>query len=60
MAGALAVNQMMRGILIGVGTTDVATLTGVALLSMAVTFLASAIPARRAMRLNPILALRND
>jgi hypothetical protein len=60
MAGALAVNQMMRGILIGVGTTDVATLAGVALLSMAVTFIASAIPARRAMRLNPIGALRND
>ena len=60
MAGALAVNQMMRGILIGVGTTDVATRAGVALLSMAVTFIASAIPARRAMRLNPIAALRND
>jgi predicted permease len=60
MAGALAVNQMMRGILIGVGTTDVATLAGVALLSIAVTVMDSAIPATRAMRLNPIAALRND
>jgi predicted permease len=58
MVGALAVNQMMRGLLIGVGSTDFATLAGVALLLAGVTSLASAIPARRAMRLNPVAALR--
>jgi putative ABC transport system permease protein len=58
MVGALGVNQMMRGVLIGVGSTDFATLAGVALLLAAVTSLASAIPARRAMRLNPVAALR--
>jgi putative ABC transport system permease protein len=58
MVGALGVNQMMRGVLIGVGSTDFATLAGVALLLAAVTSLASAIPARRAMCLNPVAALR--
>ena len=60
MAGALGVNQLMRGVLIGVGATDGATLVGVALLLAGVTCLASAIPARRAMRLNPVAALRTE
>jgi predicted permease len=60
MAGALGVNQLMRGVLIGVTATDLATLVGVALLLAGVTCLASAIPARRAMRLNPVAALRTE
>jgi len=60
MAGALALNQMMRGLLVGVGATDFVTLAGVALLLMLVTGVASAVPATRAMRLNPIAVLRND
>ena len=60
MAGALALNQMMRGLLVGVGATDFATLAGVALLLMLVTGVASAVPATRAMRINPVAVLRND
>jgi putative ABC transport system permease protein len=60
MAGALAVNQLMRGVLVGVGATDFATLGGVAVLLMVVTGAASAIPARRAMQVNPVTVLRTD
>jgi ABC-type antimicrobial peptide transport system permease subunit len=60
MAGALALNQAMRGLLVGVGATDLSTLAGVAVLLVAVTGLASAIPARRAMRVNPVAALRTE
>ena len=59
MAGAIAVNQLLRGILIGIGSMDYATLVGTVVLLVGVTALASAIPARRAMRLNPVAALRN-
>ena len=54
MAGALAVNQIMRGLLIGIGATDFGTLGGVALLLIIVTGVASAFPVMRAMRLNPV------
>jgi putative ABC transport system permease protein len=60
MAGALAVNQLLRGVLIGIGSVDYATLVGTVLLLVGVTTVASAIPATRAMRLNPVSALRND
>jgi predicted permease len=60
MAGALAVNQLLRGVLIGVASVDYATLVGTTLLLVGVTGIASAIPAGRAMRLNPVVALRND
>jgi putative ABC transport system permease protein len=60
MVGALGVNQIMRGVLVGIGATDYATLAGVALLLMLVTGLASAVPATRAMRVNPVAVLRND
>lgn len=60
MAGALGVNQIMRGVLVGIGATDFGTLVGVALLLIVVTGLASAVPVMRAMRLNAIAVLRND
>ena len=60
MTGALGVNQLMRGVLVGIGATDYTTLIGVALLLIVVTGLASALPATRAMRLNPVAVLRND
>jgi ABC-type antimicrobial peptide transport system permease subunit len=59
MAGALGINRLLRGVLIGVGSMDYGTLIGVALLLVAVTLIASFVPARRAMRLNPVNALRN-
>ena len=60
MAGAIGINQLLRGVLIGIGSVDYATLVGMVLLLVGVTSIASAIPARRAMRLNPVAALRND
>ena len=59
-AGALAIGQVLRGLLIGVEPTDPATLLGVVVLFIAVTAGASYIPARRAMRLNPVDVLRAD
>jgi hypothetical protein len=60
MAGAIGVNQLMRGVLVGVGATDFGTLAGVAVLLAVVTGIASAIPVTRAMRVNPVTVLRND
>jgi putative ABC transport system permease protein len=59
-AGALAIGQLLRGLLIGVEPTDPATLLGVVVLLIAVTAGASYIPARRAMQINTVVALRND
>ena len=59
-AGALGIGQLLRGLLIGVEPTDPATLLGVAVLLITVTAGASYIPARRAMQVNPVVALRND
>jgi putative ABC transport system permease protein len=60
MVGAIGINQLLRGVLIGIGSVDYATLVGTVLLLVSVTTIASAVPARRAMRLNPVAALRND
>jgi predicted permease len=59
LAGSLAANQILRGVMIGIRPGDYWTLVGVAALLMVVTFIATLVPARRAMRLNPVNALRN-
>jgi predicted permease len=59
-AGALAIGQLLRGLLVGVAPTDPATLIGVVALLIAVTAGASYLPARRAMQVNTVVALRND
>lgn len=57
LAGALLVGRSMAGLLYGVGTSDPRVLLGVAVLLSAVTLLASALPARRATRVDPVEAL---
>lgn len=52
--------RLLVGMLFGVSPTDAATFAGVALLLMAVAMLASWIPARRAARISPMEALRNE
>jgi len=60
LAGAIAGAMLMRGLLFGVSSWDVPTLAGVAILLGASALLASYIPARRAARVDPIVALRCD
>ena len=59
-AGALAATRLLASLLYGVSTTDAATFLAVPLLLVAATLLASWIPARRATRTDPMIALRAD
>ena len=56
--GALIVAQLMSGVLYGVRPTDPATFIGVALLLIGAALLACYVPARRAVRVDPMVALR--
>jgi ABC-type antimicrobial peptide transport system permease subunit len=58
--GALIVSHLMTGLLYGVAPTDPVTFAGVAVLLLGVAMLACYIPARRAMRIDPLLALRYE
>jgi hypothetical protein len=60
LAGALGVGQLLKSLLVQTGTRDPLTLVSIASLLMVVSICASFWPARRATRLNPVAALRND
>jgi putative ABC transport system permease protein len=60
LAGSFVVARFLASLLFGVGTYDPATFLGVAVLLVAVAISASYIPARRAMRVDPIVALRYE
>jgi putative ABC transport system permease protein len=60
LAGALALTRLLAGLLFGVGSTDPATFTAIALLLTMVSVIACYIPARRAARVDPLIALRYD
>jgi putative ABC transport system permease protein len=57
-AGALAAGRVLRGVLFGVTPTDVPTFALVAVTLVAAALLASYVPARRAMAVDPVVALR--
>jgi putative ABC transport system permease protein len=59
-AGAFAITPVMRTLLFHVDTTDPATFAGVALLFMLVALAASYVPARRAVKVDPMAALRYE
>jgi putative ABC transport system permease protein len=57
--GSLAVASLLRSVLVGVSATDPATLGGVAVAMALVAALACYVPARRATRIDPAVALRH-
>ena len=60
MTAALALGQVVGGLLYGVTSHDPATLLAVALFLAAVAMLATYLPARRASRVDPMVALRAE
>jgi predicted permease len=58
--GAFALTRFLRGLLFGVSSADPLTFAGMAAVLIAVTMLASYVPARRASRVDPVLALRHE
>jgi ABC-type antimicrobial peptide transport system permease subunit len=58
--GAFGVTRLMTAFLYGVQATDPLTFAAVSLLLVAITLLACYLPARRAMRVDPIVALRYE
>ena len=58
--GALALMKLLSTLLYGIQSNDLATFVGVALLLVGVAMLACYIPARRAIRVDPMVALRHE
>ena len=60
LAGAFAATRLLSSLLFGVGASDPGTFAGIVLLVSAVAFIAAWVPARRATRVDPIIALRTE
>jgi ABC-type antimicrobial peptide transport system permease subunit len=57
---AFAVTQMIRSQLYGLSPHDPLVLTGAAVVLVTITLMAACVPARRASRVDPLRALRNE
>ena len=60
LAGAFALTRLLSGLLFGVEAIDVSTFTTISLFLIIVSLLACYLPARRAMRIDPLQALRYE
>jgi ABC-type antimicrobial peptide transport system permease subunit len=60
LAAAFAFTRLLSSELYGVSSADPLTYAGVAIVMAMVTLLASYIPTRRAMRVDPLIALRGE
>ncbi|MGB0125001.1 MAG: hypothetical protein WBP63_16285, partial [Silvibacterium sp.] len=58
--GALAATRLMTRFLYGVQSTDSVTFVAVSFLLMAIALLACYVPARKAMKVDPMIALRYE
>jgi predicted permease len=60
LAASLVLTRFLRSMIVGVGPTDLATLSTAAILLCVVALAASLIPARRAASIDPMQALRSE
>ncbi len=58
--GAIALSRLLVSFLYGISATDATTLAATAVVLVIVAFIANFIPARRATRVDPIIALRYE
>jgi ABC-type antimicrobial peptide transport system permease subunit len=58
--GALALTRLLSTLLFGIAPNDPATFILVSFLLLAVSVSAACLPARRAARIDPMIALRHD
>ena len=57
---AVGASYLLRGVLYGLHTVDGISFAGVSLVFLAIALLASYVPSRRAMRVDPMVALRYE